>query len=106
MKEKQLDGKDVVQSLVEKIPEEILKRTMVRKKKVKFNDQTEVLFRSRYQMAHQGIDKVQQRVLYRFDWPGLRKVCERWVNACLACLQSERSKKKEVPIQVCRELGV
>ena len=49
--------------------------------------QTEVLFRSHDQMGHQGIDKVQQRILHRFDWPGLRKACERWVNASLACLQ-------------------
>ena len=49
--------------------------------------QTEVLFRSHDQMRHQGIDKVQQRILHRFDWPGLRKACERWVNGCLACLQ-------------------
>ena len=49
--------------------------------------QTEVLFRSHDQMGHHGIDKVQQRLLHRFDWPGLRKACERWVNACLACLQ-------------------
>ena len=35
--------------------------------------QTEVLFRSHDQMGHQGIDKVQQRILHRFDWPGLRK---------------------------------
>ena len=34
--------------------------------------QTEVLFRSHDQMGHQGIDKVQQRVLHRFDWPGMR----------------------------------
>ena len=39
--------------------------------------QTEVLFRSHDQMGHQGIDKVQQRILHRFDWPGLRKACER-----------------------------
>ena len=45
--------------------------------------QTEVLFRSDDQMGHQGIDKVQQRLIHRFDWPGLRKACERWVNACL-----------------------
>ena len=38
LKEKQLNGKDVVQSLVEKIPEEIPTRTMVRKKKVTFNE--------------------------------------------------------------------
>ena len=49
--------------------------------------QTEVFFRSHNQMGHQGIDKVQQRILHRFDWPELRKVCEIWVNACLACLQ-------------------
>ena len=39
--------------------------------------QTEVFFRSHDQMGHQGIDKVQQRILHRFDWPGLRKACER-----------------------------
>ena len=31
--------------------------------------QTEVLFRSHDQMGHQGIDKGQQRILHRFDWP-------------------------------------
>ena len=44
-------------------------------------------------MKHQGIDKVQQRVLHRFDWPGLRKACERWVNVCLACLQVKDPRK-------------
>ena len=39
----QLDGKDVVQSLVENIPEEILRRTMVRKKKLTFNEAAEHL---------------------------------------------------------------
>ena len=55
--------------------------------------QTEVLFRSHDQMGHQGIDKVQQRILHRFDWPGLRKAYERWVNACLACLQVKDPRK-------------
>ena len=32
-KERKPDGKEVVQSLVERIPEDILERTMVRKKK-------------------------------------------------------------------------
>ena len=36
--------------------------------------QTEVLFRSHDQMGHQGMDKVQQKILHRFDWLGLRKV--------------------------------
>ena len=61
--------------------------------------QTEVLFRSHDQMGHQGIDKVQQRILHRFDWPGLRKACERWVNACLACLQVKDPRKMKFPLK-------
>ena len=49
--------------------------------------QTQVLFRSHNQMGHQGIDKIQQSILHRFDWPGLRRACERLLNACLSCLQ-------------------
>ena len=55
--------------------------------------QTELIFRSHDQMGHQGIDKVQQRLLHRFDWPGLRKDCERRLNACLTCLQRKDPKK-------------
>ena len=43
LKEKQLDDKEVVQSLVEKIPEEILRQTIVRKKKVSFREEAEHL---------------------------------------------------------------
>ena len=46
LKEKQLDDKDVedvVQSLVDKIPEEILRQNMVRKKKVTFREEAEHL---------------------------------------------------------------
>ena len=43
MKEKKPDGKEVVQSLVERIPEAILERTMVRKKKVAFKEEVEHL---------------------------------------------------------------
>ena len=60
---------------------------------------TEVLFRSHDQMGHQGIDKVQQRILHMFDWPGLRKACERWVNACLACLQVKDPRKMKFPLK-------
>ena len=49
--------------------------------------------------GHQGIDKVQQRILHRFDWPGLRKACERWVNACLACLQVKDPRKMKFPLK-------
>ena len=61
--------------------------------------QTDVLFRSHDQMGHQGIDKVQHRILHRFDWPGLRKSCERWVNACLACLQLKDPRKMKFPLK-------
>ena len=37
------DGKEVVQSLVEKIPADILQRTRVRKKRVEFNEEAEYL---------------------------------------------------------------
>ena len=40
--------------------------------------QTELLFRSHDQMGHQGIDKVYQRILKRFEWPGMKKACEKW----------------------------
>ena len=55
--------------------------------------QTEVWFSSHDQMGHQGIDKVQQIILHRFDWPGLRKAGERWVSACLSCLQVKDPRK-------------
>ena len=37
--------------------------------------------------------------LHRFDWPGLRKACERWVNACLACLQVKDPRKLKFPLK-------
>ena len=42
---------------------------------------------------------MQQRILHRFDWPGLRKACERWVNACLACLQVKDPRKMKFPLK-------
>ena len=61
--------------------------------------QTEILFRSHDQMGHPGVCKLHQRILYRFDWPGLRKACERWVNACLACVQVKDPKKMKFPLK-------
>ena len=43
LEEKKTDEKEVVQSLVERIPEDILKRSMVRKKKVVFKEEAEHL---------------------------------------------------------------
>ena len=61
--------------------------------------QVEVLFRSHEQIGHQGIDKVQQRILHRFVWPGVRKACKIWVNACLSCLQVKDSRKMKLPLK-------
>ena len=60
---------------------------------------TELLFRSHDQMGHQGIDKVYQRILKRFEWPGMKKACEKWVTACLSCQQVKDPRKLRFPLQ-------
>ena len=62
--------------------------------------QTELLFRSQDQMGHQGIDKVYQRILKRFEWPGMKKACEKWVTACLSCQQVKDPRKLRFPSQL------
>ena len=62
--------------------------------------QTELLFRSHDQMGHQGIDKVYQRILKRFEWPGMKKACEKWVTACLSCQQVKDPRKLRFPLQL------
>ena len=57
-------------------------------------------------MGHQGIDKVQQRILHKFDWPGLTMACERWVNACLACLQVKEPRKVKFQHKSVKSSGV
>ena len=59
--------------------------------------QTELLFRSHDQMGHQGIDKVYQRNLKRFEWPGIKKACEKWVTSCLSCQQVKDPRKLRFP---------
>ena len=39
--------------------------------------QTELLFHSHDQMGHQGVHKVYNRIQKRFEWPGLKKACEK-----------------------------
>ena len=51
--------------------------------------QTKLLFRSHDQMGHQGVDKVYNRIQKRFEWPGLKKACEKWIAACLSCQQAK-----------------
>ena len=61
--------------------------------------QTELLFRSHDQMGHQRIDKVYQRILKRFEWPGMKKACEKWVTACLSCQQVKDPRKLRFTLQ-------
>ena len=64
--------------------------------------QTELLFRSHDQMGHQGVDKVYNRIQKRFEWPGLKKACEKWIAACLSCQQTKGSQETKVPPTVNR----
>ena len=61
--------------------------------------QTKLLFKSHDQMGHQGIDKVYQRILKRFELPGMKKACEKWVTACLSCQQVKDPRKLQFPLQ-------
>ena len=61
--------------------------------------QTQLLFRSVDQLGHQGIDKVYQRILKRFEWPGMKKACEKWVTACLSCQQVKDPRKLRFHLQ-------
>ena len=61
--------------------------------------QIELLFRSHDQMGHQGIEKVYTRILKRFEWPGMKKACEKWVTACLSCQQVKDPRKLRFPLQ-------
>ena len=61
--------------------------------------QTEPLFRSYDQMGHQGIDKVYQGILKRFDWPGMKKAYDKWATACLSCQQVKDPRKLRFPVQ-------
>ena len=61
--------------------------------------QAELLFRSDDQMGHQGIVKVYQRILKRFERPGMKKECEKWVTACQSCQQVNDPRKLRFPSQ-------
>ena len=49
-------------------------------------------------MGHQTIDKVYQRFLKGFEWPGMKKACEKWVTACLSCQQAKNPRKLQFPL--------
>ena len=67
--------------------------------------QTELLFRSHDQMGHQGVDKVYNRIQKRFEWPGLKKACEKWKAACLSCQQAKDPRKLRFPLQSIESSG-
>ena len=67
--------------------------------------QTELLFRSHDQMGHQGVDKVYNRIQKRFEWPGLKKACAKWISACISCLQAKDLRKLRFPLQSIESSG-
>ena len=67
--------------------------------------QTELLFRSHDQMGHQGVDKVYNRIQKRFEWPGLKKACEKWIAPCLSCQQAKDPRKLRFPLQSIESSG-
>ena len=67
--------------------------------------QTESRFRSHDQMGHQGVHKVYNRIQKRFEWPGLKKDCEKWISACLSCQQAKEPRKLKFPLQSIETSG-
>ena len=68
--------------------------------------QTELLFRSQDQMGHQGVDKVYNRIQKRFEWSGLKMVCQKWISACLSCKQAKDPRKLRFPPAINRVIGI
>ena len=67
--------------------------------------QTELIFRSHRQMGHQGVDKVYNRIQKRFEWPGLKKACEKSISACLPYQQAKDTRKLRFPLQSIESSG-
>ena len=40
-----------------------------------------------------------QRILKRFEWPGMKKACEKWVTACLSRQKVKDPRKLRFPLQ-------
>ena len=67
--------------------------------------QTELLFRSHDQMGHPGVDKVYNRLQKRFEWPGLKRACEKWISACFSSQQAKEPRKLRFPLQSIESSG-
>ena len=68
--------------------------------------QTELLFRSHDQMGHQGVDKRYNIIQKRFEWPGLKKACEKWISACLSCQQAKDPRILRFSLQSIESTGL
>ena len=42
---------------------------------------------------------VLSQIQKRFEWPGLKKACEKWIAACLSCQQAKNPRKLRFPLQ-------
>ena len=67
--------------------------------------QTELLFCSHDQIGRQGVDKVYNGIQKRFQWPDLKKVCEKWISACLSCQQAKDPRMLRFPLQSIESSG-
>ena len=67
--------------------------------------QTELIFRSHDQMGHHGVDKIYNRIQKRFEWPGSKKACEKWISACLTCQQAKDPRKLRFPLHSIESSG-
>ena len=59
-----------------------------------------LLFRSHDQMGHQGIDKVYQRILKRFEWPGMKKGMREVGNSMSVMPTGQGSKEVAISLAV------
>ena len=64
--------------------------------------QTELLFRSHDQMGHQGIEKVYQRTLKRFEWPWNEKGMREAGNSMSVMPTGQGSKEVAISLAVNR----
>ena len=56
-------------------------------------------------MGNQGVVKVYNQIQKRFEWPGLKKACEKWISACLSCQQAKVPRKLNFPLQSLESSG-
>ena len=70
--------------------------------------QIELRFRSHDPMCHQGVDKRYNRIQKRFEWPGLKKACEKWQRTPGTVNMSTGKGPQEtsVPLQSIKSSGI